>query len=232
MSNYSTTSYPYVKDKKSYPNKGYMKKQKSCPSFYQVKSMIKREEQSSREKKEVDTVSSDQPVNTGATVYINGMAEGTDFNQRVGRSVMHAYLQMDIVITLNAANTTGDSGQFGIVLDRQSNGGLASFNQIYDLTTASAGTAFRNTQLYSDRFKVIKTFEYNLSVTGPSQLHVREYIPLYKMLRHLDAETRYLNTTAAIASCATNSLLLVYGSILSTNLSTLNYNIRYRFTDA
>lgn len=232
MSNYASTSYPYVSQKKSYPKKYNKKYNKGMVTYNQVKSMIKHEEQNSREKKEVDTIGNDTLSAGGATVLLNGVIEGLDYNMRIGRSITHAYLQMDILIQLAAAQTIGDNGQFSIVLDRQPNGGLAAFNQIYDVTTASAGVAFRNTGLYTDRFKVIKTFEYNLSTTGPDTLHVREYVPLYKMLRHLDAETKFLNTTAAIASIATNSILLVYGCSIVANQSAISWNIRYRFTDA
>lgn len=181
---------------------------------------------------------------TNITQALNLIAEGNDYNARIGRSITHKYLEISLGIINQPTTTnvtgTGDYGRWAIVLDRQPNGALATFNVIFDSAT---GLGNRITSINQDRFKIIASEEFSVATvfspgaagvgaSGAAPYHIRRYVDLSK-LKGQDARTKFQGSTANITDVDEGVLLFCMGTTLSTaTLNTLlNANIKYRFTD-
>lgn len=181
---------------------------------------------------------------TNITQALNLVAEGTDYNSRIGRSVTHKYLEISLgmicVPTTTGIASNGDYGRWTIVLDRQPNGALATYNVIFDSAT---GLGNRITSINQDRFKIIASEEFaiggnvNASTgtqngSGAVPYHIRRFVDLSK-LKGQDGKTKFMGTGATVGDVDEGVLLFCMGTTLTTATvnTLLNANIKYRFTD-
>lgn len=168
---------------------------------------------------------------------INGVAEGADSNNRIGRKITHAYLDCKIIIKNFAAGSICDAGFWAIVLDRQPNGSLPAFSDIYDLATTSvAGLAPKNTLLYQDRFQVLATDTWSINAaaggTGPYFCH--RYVDLSKLTGR-DRTAQFNGIAATIGDLNSGSIYFVCAdantSTTSVTGSSVDGVFKYRFYD-
>lgn len=169
-------------------------------------------------------------------VLINSSTQGAEYNQHVGRQATHKYVEVDVTIANDGGATPkGDAGFWSIILDRQPNGALAAYSDMYDgSVVAVAGNMFRNTQTNQERFKVIAHEEFAVgpAVTGSIPYRCHRYIDLSK-LSGGDEKLSLNATGGGIATIDHGALLFTWGTTLSTatNTSTLTGQSKYRFTD-
>lgn len=202
------------------------------------------------EKKELVYFYKDQPLystggvpslSTASAVYcLNNVAEGSDSNQRIGRKITHAYVEIDINIFLSSNGVTNqwDAGFWSIVLDRQPNNTVAAYNDIYDITSGgitfvSAGLAHRNTIVNQDRFVILKREEFSVISYGQSdQYHKKVFIDLGR-LRGGDKTATYNGTGANVPNNAAILFTIAGSSGIPNNIVPLSYtvNMKYRFSD-
>lgn len=175
---------------------------------------------------------------------INLVAEGNDYNTRVGRKITHKYCEINIVVyNVGGAGvlSVGDAGFWSVVLDLQPNGALPLFADIYESTILNnAGTAFKNTRLYQDRFRVLAHEDWTVECCqtttvslGASPYRIKRYIDMSK-LTGKDATGNFNGTGATIGDFNSGALLFIFASSLSgTGVSTTNLvaQSKYRFTD-
>lgn len=215
-----------------------------------VKKMIGRQ----AEKKEVLTsVNSTLTAAAQANVILlNGIAEGTDYTQRVGRSATHQYIEVNIgiystVIGEATATQVGDFGFWALVYDRQPNGAQAAFTDMFDdsLGLGAVGTDFRITSTNQDRFKILCREEWSVgannvgavaSASGAVPYHIKKFVDLSKA-KGQDARGKYSGTGGSITAIDEGSILFVCASALA-NLSAgvgaetkVLGQCKYRFTD-
>lgn len=182
---------------------------------------------------------------TSATVNVlNAVAEGSDVSTRIGRKINHKSLSIDMYvstgsITSTAATVTGatqaDWGFWAIVLDRQPNGNLPNFTDIFDSSGGNpAGQLFNTTIQNQDRFLIIR--RETVDVVFLSKVHhTKKYIDLSK-LKGLDQRATFGGTGSGIGNMNHGSLYLVCaqsnpnntGSAFTTSFI---WNTKYRFTD-
>lgn len=209
-----------------------------------IRQIVKKTLTSVAEKKEADnSVSGFQlfnagglPNTTGSLMFLcNSVAEGTDWNQRVGLSIRHSYIQLAVSIV----NTAGqDWGYYCIVYDRQPQGSLPVGSDIFDNANTpynNLGYACRNTHLYPDRFQVIMHQDFRIGANngGSEPWFMKHYVDLSKQ-KGRDAESRYSSTGSTIANINEGALYFFVGSGCNNNAggaSTVNVFTRYRFTD-
>lgn len=145
---------------------------------------------------------------------LSSIAEGTDYNNRVGWKIRMKSVNLDLDISpqyLTPTSTAVDQnhqGRWSIVLDRQANGGAASYSDVYSASCNNYGQHPLNVSNL-ERFKVIATGEW-ACVSGQSNARVKRYVDLTKALRPHDQVIQYNNTTAVNA--ITNNLLLYVAS--------------------
>lgn len=202
------------------------------------------------EVKTVDVVVTNQVINTtGSIALLNGIAEGTSFNNRIGRRVSLKSLQISGTLDDNSAGTPiNDSSYYRmlVVYDRQNNGGtpaLADILQDVDAAGAATTTAFSGLNMNnSDRFKVLmdnRVFIANDNTTNPAQnLEVSiaalaagsGEVSIKRFIKLNGLETHYGTANANVAGCQTGAIWLVFlssaGNMLQANLS-----IRLRYWD-
>lgn len=220
------------------------KKSKKLANF--IKAVV----QGQAEKKEADTVVSFTMNATQSNVQlISGCSQGTTGSNHVGDEIKHMYVEVDLSISNSvvATNSTGpfagDTGFWAIVLDRQPDGALAAFTDIFD-ANVTPGTAFRVTTKNQERFKILSRNEWAVGcsgatlggtavITGAMPYHIKEFIDLSK-LRGNDAEQHFnAGTTGAITAIDSNCLLFVIGGSTSDadNTTVMIGQTKYRFTD-
>lgn len=197
--------------------------------FYGVYSQRGREEL-----KVIDTAQITSPILTTATTILqNGVAQGTDFTNRVGRKVIVKSIHVKYFIgaTFTADGATGDIIRYMLVWDYQANGALASASDILTTTDSLSGINLTN----RDRFKVLydkrhvmEAVDYNAGtiVAGNgrpvfAQRYMRVNMPMI-----------FGGTAATIGSIQTGSLVLLVLSANSSTAWSIASNIRVRFSDA
>lgn len=181
-------------------------------------------------------------LSTASAVYcLNNVAEGSDSNQRIGRKITHAYVEIDINVYLtNAGPPTNlwDAGFWSIVLDRQPNNTVASYNDIYDITSGgitfvSAGLAHRNTIVNQDRFVILRREEFSVvSYPQSEQYHKKVFVDLGR-LRGGDKTATFNGTGANVPNNAAILFTIAGSSGIPSLGLPLNYsvNLKYRFSD-
>lgn len=178
---------------------------------------------------------------TSGVTLLNAVAEGTDEFQRIGKKVSHKQLELSINIQNAGTGLSGwDAGFWGIVLDRQPNGAVPLFSDIFDvgsgsLTFANAGIAMRNTTTFQDRFVILKRCEYGIGSSNNGIYHVKEYLDLAKQLKGRDKTTAFSGTTAVVTSIDYGALYFVVGvsnpNTISSSYTQVAFNAKWKFTD-
>ena len=120
--------------------------------------------------KKKDTTGDDVAVTqAGAVVLLNGIAEGTDFNERVGRSIKIQSLLAKVAITQNSldSGTVGAICRVMLIIDKKPAGGAPTVNDILDASGTSQYLAPRNLN-NRNRFVILRD-EYCEVGTGYKQ---------------------------------------------------------------
>lgn len=211
-----------VYKKKSYKRGGYRKKSTFSVDGDKTKGMP--------ESKYLDTAPTVNPLQAGATLLLNGLVEGLDNINRIGRKVDIKNIQAKLVVYNNTLATTSTPGseviRVAIVYDRQPNSALGNYFDVY------TGAAAVNTPLYPrsvnniGRFRVLKEELIYLDTAGGASKTIDFWMPC-------DLLTRYDGTGATVADISSGCLFLAYGSsnAVGAAQSTMTGYIRINFTD-
>lgn len=176
---------------------------------------------------------------------LNGVDQGTDYNQRLGRKIViqSIYLRMGITPAVAASYVTGNVAHTGqkvrvmLVVDKQTNG--AAFSAT-DLLGGGATTESMNNLSNRERFVVLYDKVMNF---GPGYYSAGVWqplggytgIPFFKIYKKIKIPTVYMGTGATVGSIATNGLYLIGLTDTSTaNATNLAFygTYRIRFRDA
>lgn len=173
----------------------------------------------------------------GQTVALSTIAQGTNFNQRIGNHVTSKYVHFRICVQIGAA-ATGTSAdccyRFSVVLDKQPNGALATFGTIWDTAVADGALALRNAAQYGDRFRVLKEVHGTINYNGNSVSFHDEYINL-EMLDEKFRRAEFLSSGATVGDWSSNQILFAFAcgdaGAGPTPVPTISYNVRYAYKD-
>lgn len=189
------------------------KKSKSSPSslpFVQRQNRVIRLGRGP-EQKVIDTPAAGYVCDTTGTVtFINGAAQGVDFNQCLDRKYLNTTVQLEGSIQPLDTTTGPTKCRVMIVYDEQPNGAVPA---ITDILTASTSNAFMNLN-NRDRFKIV--MDINETIGGVSNTATQAYaqsptvfnVSKYRKLS-LPSIRNGAAATAAITNYSTGSLLLV-----------------------
>lgn len=184
-----------------------------------------------KEYKFLDTNISVAPYAANSTLtLINGITQGTDYNQRIGRQIK--MMNYFIRLTIAPQDTTTDTGSYRIMLvyDLQANGVAPTPTEVLVSNTTTSHINLDN----RDRFRVLmdisKTIGGYSTVSGQAAVPGPVYIKRFKK-RPLDVQ--YSGTTNTIGSIASGSLYLLCIASPPINQSiSVEGNIRIRYTDS
>lgn len=174
-------------------------------------------------------------------------AQGDDVTNRDGKRNVHRSMHVKVAIRPDEANTVSfhpDWGFWSLVLDKQPNGTLALFSDIYSGGGLGSGFGMTRFQINAGRFKVLACEDWFIGGKGtstansdaPTPYYCNRYIDLTKALKS-NEQVQYWNGTAGTtADVSTNSLIFILAqgnaaNGLATQQVACNYLLKYSFTD-
>lgn len=193
-----------------------------------IHTLVVRELNKQAESKEITTYFNTNTNTTGTVYVLNSVAEGTDYNNRIGRKIRSLQIQCDWTIYTTNTTFIPDSGFVALVLDKQPDGTGTGFGNIFDTSANNAGQAFRNTYQYPDRFKVMWIEHFAISSAGPACQKFRKF---HKVREDMQ-DVSFPGSTAT--SPNTNAWYVCFGSVNPSSGSLLTYisfNCKYQFKD-
>lgn len=201
-----------MKRKASYTSKTSSKKGKFSKS---QRSYIKKAVSRSAELKYFDSLGS---VRTPEVVtLLNGITQGSDYNQRIGR---HAKMEsVSVKGSIFGTNVSaGNVYRWWLVWDKQSNGATPAFS---DVVTSNSHTAEKNVSVNADRFTILRTGLITSPYSGNSMdCNIDCYVKVGR-------DTEF--GTALVPPTHGALLLLCSGQLSDSGY--LTYHTRVRFTD-
>lgn len=185
------------------------------------------------ELKAIDTTASNVALlSGGGVIALNLVAQGSDYNQRIGRKVVlkSVLLRIHVVPTPTVDLPQGDVGRFILAYDAQTNGVSPG---VSDLIAGGDYLAGNNLN-YRERFKVIKDWMVPLAATAYNTGILVSGVPSTRLLtvyKRLNLDTVFNNTGGAVGQIATGGLFLFYDNGLAAGGYQFNLFSRVRFTD-
>lgn len=170
----------------------------------------------------------------GSITLLNGVSQGTDYTNRIGRKVILKSLLVRLNVVPNIANSApqGDIIRVMVVYDCQTN---AAAPVLSDIINAGSITYQSPMNLNNrDRFKILAdkflTMEANVYTAGaltagsprPKQI---------KIWKKMNMEEIFGGTGATVGSIQTGAIFLVIVAA-TTAFSTISFETRVRFMDA
>jgi hypothetical protein len=174
------------------------------------------------EDKYVDTDNNTTYGTTYAVNLLNGLVQGTDYNNRVGISIKAVSLLCRITIRMSATAAIDSFFRIAIIRDIQANNATVAQATIFE--TTDFNSLVRSD--WSQRFHFYMDKTYKLSLAGPSTVSYQVSIPL-------GFHTHYIKGQDAgtIADIATNALFVWFVSSDNTNQVAANTNFRFFYVD-
>lgn len=225
--------------KRKYGETKFSKKSKAASSWSQGKFLSRQNKVikmgSGPEQKVLDTPAATYLADTvGSVTLLNSVAQGTDFNQCLGRKYNITQVQVAGYVTAEDTTTFPNKVKVLVIYDEQPNAGTPV---ITDFFTASSSVAFMNLN-NRDRFKVIAEWEEYIG--GINNTATQSYamgacganVKIFRKC-NLPVIRNGASTGGAAANLATGALWLVtIGAVASSNSSNCNLAARIRFSDA
>lgn len=167
----------------------------------------------------------------GTVTLLNGVAQGSDVSQRIGRKFMIKSSQIRLAVYPNSATTNqvGDIVRVMILFDCQPNSVIAAVGDVLEIATWESPLNLNN----RDRFKVImdKTITMNPVVYTAAALTAgAPVVKAMKRYKKLNLEVINSGTGATVGSIQTGALILLTIGLVN-NGSTINWYHRTRYTD-
>jgi len=169
------------------------------------------------------TVTAGAADTTGTLTLLNGVAPGSDINQRVGRQIMMKSIQLNFTGIGNASNDS--IIRFLVVWDKQCN---AAALTIANLLTAASVNSTRNLD-NRNRFVILADQRMPVNIAGVEGHYWQT--TFYRKLRH--PTTFNTGNAGTVADMTTGSIyLVVIGSnVAGATAGTFNSTSRIRFLD-
>ncbi len=164
---------------------------------------------------------------TGTAVVesIQEIAQGTDFNERIGRSIKAVSVQLKGQITIHAS-ATFTSARYMLVQDTENRGSAITIaNLLENATAADDFFSLRSGfPAHMKRFKILCDQTVQLDQTDLPIINV-------ECFRKLNMHIRFNGTGGTDASMGQNSIWLIMISSEATNIPTFNIQSRLRYID-
>lgn len=146
-------------------------------------------------------------------ISLGGLTQGTGRSERIGRKVL--FKSCLVRFNINTSATIG-SYRFLIVYDKQTNGAVPAITDILVSTAALAPMNLNN----ADRFVIL--FDELINIQD---------INLNQRYRKFNMERLHSGTTSAITDITSGSFLFLKAPIKAADAATMDYTIRFRYTD-
>lgn len=188
------------------------------------------------ELKFVDTTSQNVALTTTwAGVLVNGIAQGSDFNQRIGRkSTMKSVLFNGNCFNISGASLVSINGaycRFVIIYDTQPNSGtIPTGTDIFVANDPNTALNLNNRdrfQVLMDVRKQVSAFTFSAATALTAGNPANSY---WKKFKKCNKETVFSGTAATLGSISTGAIYLFVIADAASSAA-IDYYIRVRFTD-
>lgn len=171
---------------------------------------------------------------TAGFALLNGVGQGSDYTQRIGRRTIMKSIFVRFTLYPNVANSApiGDFARVIVLYDCQSNAAAPVAADVLSVAADYLSPLNLNNR---DRFKILhdKIISMNPNVYTAGALTAGDPInKSWKFFKKINMETIFGGTNATVGSIQTGSIYLMYMSAGATSYSTLAYNARIRFIDS
>lgn len=171
---------------------------------------------------------------TWQLALVNGIAQGADFNQRIGRkSTMKSVIFNGNVFNLSTASLNAFNGAYTrlvIIYDTQPNSGsLPAGTDIFATNDPNSPMNLNN----RDRFQVLMDVRKQVSAflmsATPALATGNPANAYFKKYKKCNKETIFSGTTGTIGAISTGAIYLCF--VADAAVAAFDYYIRIRFTD-
>lgn len=186
------------------------------------------------ELKYCDNTVNSAATSSGSSQLLTTIAQGSDNVDRIGRKITMASVQYDVAFgatTTELGNTaaypdTYDVCKMAIVYDKQPNGALATWSDVYAAPVSVAAPFSYKNYNNIDRFDILATEEFSISLAGPNMERKQRYVPL-------KLETRFDGTGNTVADIQSGALIVVWADMNSAgaNYGALTGRFRILYSD-
>ena len=211
-------SYPYRKRYGKYRKRGRWSRYKM--GFNQLKrDLYKLKGRLNTELKVVDQTPATFTPSSSTAVgqLMNGIAQGLDQSDRIGRDIRAKLCQFSVVVNKHASATSTRVRIIMIVDQEGSNG--AGWTDVFN---ANNVLAFRNTD-HTKRIRVLANFLITVDDDNPEKS-----LDVY---RKVNFKVKYNTTTSAASAIETNSVRVLMLSDEATNFPNVDLITRFRYVD-
>lgn len=187
------------------------------------------------ERKYLDILGNQVISTIGSPTLLNGIAEGSDNTQRIGRKITMRSLQLKGQVALSQVDLgvvgtypeNADTIRIAIVFDKQANGVAPAVGDVWNVSGGAAFAPYSARNMDNvDRFDVLMQDQVTLNLSGPGAAIVDRYLKI-------NLPVRYTGTAGAIANITTGSLYLFALDTNGTGLNqgTFQFTHRVLYTD-
>lgn len=163
----------------------------------------------------------------GSCQLLNGCGVGTDNTQRIGRRTSLISCRVKGSLTTGGSNSTVT---LALVYDRQPNGALAAYTDIYNVGFTN-GNAALPYQDQSDRFVILKSEDFIVSSAGNGNEKVGATVLVDWFVDLKGVDCSFITTGTSIAAIDQGALLLVSLNQLGALMPTQNLITLVKFVD-
>jgi len=172
---------------------------------------------------------------TGSVLLLNGIAQGTDYNQRIGRKCQLKSLFIRFTVNVNPGALgllapQGDVVRLLIVYDCQSNGAAPAITDVLSTVNYDSPMNLNNRDRFKilyDKFATMYAYTYSSGTTivagNAKPVFLQKYIKL-------GMEEIFGGTAASIGSIQTGSIYFL--TISQNEITQVNLYSRVRYTDS
>ena len=157
---------------------------------------------------------------TGTLTNLLNIAQGDTFADRQGNAIHTRYVDVNLQVFNPAMDSSFDSVLIALIHDKQPNATLPAFGDVYDLAnTDQASNAFKNYQVYADRFTICWEKRLPNSTEGSIQVNAAQAYTKIRMFYKCPpkmTETRYAGAAAGVPVSGAYYLGFVCGSVTTT----------------
>jgi len=176
------------------------------------------------EKKYLDTKTTNAALNVAAAanpILLNGVAQGTDATERIGRKVTWESILIRCRLGLNTTTATNSAYRILLVVDKQAN---AAAPAVSDILQDTAYFVSPNNMANRARFVTLWDKKGDLTTSGDG-------IIIEELFLRKKFQTIYSGIGATVGSIASGALyLVVFGDAAANGLALSSY-VRLRFSD-
>jgi len=180
------------------------------------------------ELKYVDTYTTSALVAAGITYSRAAIAQGDDYNQRIGESVTAAFFSYKLRVIKSTPSVNPSTIRFMVVWDRQANGGAPG--SPLDIATITDPLIAPHDYRLKDRYKILQDRTIILNpqsgTTGQSQIYSGNF-------NLHGTQIKYLDSGGTIASLTSRNLFMIsFASVTAVTDCTIGLGSRFWYSDS